>query len=77
MLIFEDSPDVVDFIVQNIEIMQFMPDEYIIRQGQRATHMYFLSQGLCEVLVKDIGKKKNRFVKDLYSGSLFGEIAFL
>ena len=30
---FSQSPEVIDFIVQNIEAMQFMAEDYIIKQG--------------------------------------------
>jgi CRP-like cAMP-binding protein len=35
-----------------------------------------LAQGECEVLVKD-QTKKDSFVRDIFSGGMFGEIAFL
>ena len=38
--------------------------------------MYFLAQGECEVLVKD-QTKKDSFVRDIFSGGMFGEIALL
>lgn len=38
--------------------------------------MYFLAQGQCEVLVRD-QTRKDVFVKDLYPGCMFGEIALL
>lgn len=38
--------------------------------------MYILAQGQCEVLVKDQHQREN-FVKDIFPGSLFGEVAFL
>lgn len=38
--------------------------------------MYILSQGQCEVLVKDQFKKE-QFVRDLEPGMLFGEVALL
>ena len=41
----ETNPDVVDFLLRNIEAVQFLPDDYIIKQGSKPTHMYFLAQG--------------------------------
>ena len=38
--------------------------------------MYILAQGQCEVLVRD-ETKKEVFVRDLYPGTLFGEVALL
>jgi hypothetical protein len=31
--VFQDSPEIFEFLLENIEAMQFMPDEYIIKQG--------------------------------------------
>jgi CRP-like cAMP-binding protein len=38
--------------------------------------MYFLAQGECEVLVRDWTMKET-FVRDIFSGQLFGEVALL
>lgn len=38
--------------------------------------MYFLAYGQCEVLVRDFHKKEI-FVRDLYPGMMFGEVALL
>lgn len=38
--------------------------------------MYILSQGQCEVLVKDHIKKES-FVRDIDPGMLFGEVALI
>jgi CRP-like cAMP-binding protein len=53
-----------------------MPEDYIIKQGQKANHMFFLAQGQCEVLVRDQFKKEV-FVRDLYPGMLFGEVGLI
>jgi len=53
MRIVEGLPEGIEFIVSNIEILQFMSEEFIIKQGQKATQMYFLAQGSCEVIVRN------------------------
>ena len=53
-----------------------MPEQMIIQQGEKANDFYFLAKGDCEVFVKD-EKKRERFVKNLGSGSYFGEIALI
>ena len=58
-------------IVQLIRPMVFLPDDYIIRQGEYGDCMYFLSSGDVEVLV---GGTK---VAQLGAGSPFGETALL
>lgn len=76
MTAFKNQPEIVDFIVQNIETLQFMPEDFIIRQGQKASQIFFLAQGQCEVLVRD-ETKKDVFVRDIYPGMMFGEIALV
>lgn len=68
--------DILDFILHAIEAMHFHPEEYIIRQGEKPTHMYFLAHGNCEVLVRDQFKKES-YVKTLIPGAVFGEVAIL
>jgi CRP-like cAMP-binding protein len=48
-----------------------------VKEGQKATNMYILEQGNCEVLVKGSLTKKEQFVRDLGPGSIFGELALL
>jgi voltage-gated potassium channel len=58
-------------IVQLLRPMVFLPDDYIIRQGEYGDCMYFLSSGDVEVLV---GETK---VAQLGAGSPFGETALI
>ena len=74
---FAGMPEVYDFILDNIEPRQFQADQFIVKEGQKATHMYILEQGNCEVLVKGSLTKKEQFVRDLGPGSIFGELALL
>jgi len=58
-------------IVQRLRPLVFMPDDYIIRQGEYGDCMYFLSSGDVEVLV---GGAR---VAQLGHGSPFGETALI
>jgi voltage-gated potassium channel len=58
-------------IVRLLQPMVFLPDDYIIRQGELGDCMYFLSEGDVEVLV---GGTK---VAQLGAGSPFGETALI
>ena len=58
-------------IVQLMQHMVFLPDDYIIRQGEYGDCMYFLSNGDVEVLVN--GSR----VASLGQGSPFGETALI
>lgn len=53
-----------------------MAEDYILRQGEKSSHIFFLAQGQIEVLVRDENQKEV-FVRDLYSGSMFGEIGLV
>jgi len=58
-------------IVQLLRPMVFLPDDYIIRQGEYGDCMYFLSVGDVEVLVNGVR------VASLGQGSPFGETALI
>jgi len=58
-------------IVQLLELKVFLPNDYIIRQGELGDCMYFLNSGEVEVIVGD------KIVAQLGSGSPFGETALL
>src|SRR5208337_2430028 len=58
-------------IVQAMQPMVFLPDDYIIRQGEYGDCMYFLSNGDVEVLVN--GSR----LTSLGQGSPFGETALI
>jgi CRP-like cAMP-binding protein len=58
-------------IVQLLQPMVFLPDDYIIRQGEYGDCMYFLSNGDVEVLVNGVR------VAALGQGSPVGETALI
>ncbi len=58
-------------IVQLLRPMVFLPDDYIIRQGEYGDCMYFLSNGDVEVVVNGVR------VATLGQGSPFGETALI
>ncbi len=70
--LFKDADEIfIREVVQLLHSMVFLPDDYIIRQGEYGDCMYFLSNGDVEVLVS--GQK----VAQLGAGSPFGEAALL
>lgn len=74
--IFSENPDIIAYLVANIEALQFEPEEYIIKQGSKPTHMYILASGSGEVLVRD-QHRKEVFVREIVPGDIFGEVALL
>jgi voltage-gated potassium channel len=70
--LFKNANDIfIREVVQLLEPMVFLPNDYIIRQGEFGDCMYFLSQGDVEVLVSD------QQVARLGAGSPFGEAALI
>jgi len=40
--VFGGISEIYDFILENIEARQFQSEQFIIKEGQKATHMYIL-----------------------------------
>lgn len=75
--IFENiSDNLIDYVLEKITTSSYPPEDEIIRQGQTADEMYFLSTGECVVMVKDRYKVFNqeRIIKP---GDFFGELALI
>ncbi len=70
--LFKNAQEVfVREAIQMLTPLIYMPDDYIIRQGEYGDCMYFLSSGEVEVIVDD------QRVATLGPGSTFGETALL
>jgi len=70
--LFKNSQDM--FVREAIQLLKpfiYMPEDYIIRQGEYGDCMYFLSSGELEVMVDD------RQIAKLGPGSTFGETALM
>ena len=52
------------------------PEQNVIRQGEIASKIYFISKGEIEVWVQD-EKRDDSFVQILTAGKYFGEIALI
>ena len=75
--VFKSLPELFEFLVETIEAVQYQPEQFIFKEGSKATHLYILEDGQCEVLVKGPVLKKEIFVKDIEPGSIFGEVALI
>jgi CRP/FNR family cyclic AMP-dependent transcriptional regulator len=66
-------------LVQNCQLVLCRPEEYLIRQDEKASEVFVIASGDCEVYVKDWQVKENRelYVRTLYQGMYFGEIALM
>ena len=70
------SDNLIDYVLEKITTGSYPPEDEIIRQGQSASYMYFLSTGECVVMVKDRYKKFNQ-ERILKPGDFFGEVALI
>ena len=73
---FQGNNEIVDFIAMYLKVEIFMPEGDIINEGDPADKIYFLSQGGCEVNIKD-EKKRDQLARYLQPGNIFGEIALI
>jgi len=70
--LFKDADEVfVHAVIGRLDPMVFLPGDFIIRQGEPGSCMYFLSRGDVEVLIN------GETVARLPEGSAFGETALL
>ena len=63
-------------IAKRLSIHMYDPEHKIIKQNDKAGHMYFISSGECTVIVKDQNFKKQN-VRILKEGDYFGEVALM
>ena len=74
--IFKGNSELIRYVVHNIITLLYLPEDIIIRQDSKAHHLFFLAQGTCEVWVRD-QNKRDQFVRNLFQGMLFGEVALI
>ena len=74
--IFLGNAELTEFIVPKLVTLLYLPEDQICRQGEIGVSLFFLAKGECEVWVKD-EHKKERWVRHIKKGTLFGEVALL
>lgn len=72
----QNDKQLVNILFSKMELLMYDPEEVIIRQGQLAQKLYFISKGECEVSVADENREET-FVKILTPGMYFGEIGLI
>lgn len=75
--VFTSLPELFDFLLESIEAVQYMPEQYIFKEGAKASHLYLLENGQCEVLVKGSVLRKEIQVREIEPGCIFGEVALI
>jgi CRP-like cAMP-binding protein len=54
---FQNDKQLVNILFSKMELLMYDPEEVIIRQGQLANQLFFISKGECEVTVADENRK--------------------
>ncbi|KAL7064531.1 hypothetical protein AAHC03_04875 [Spirometra sp. Aus1] len=66
------DPDFVSEVVTNLKFEVFQPGDLIIKEGTIGTKMYFIQEGMVDIITKD-----GEVATTLSDGSYFGEICLL
>lgn len=72
----QNDKQLINILFSRMDLLMYDPEEVIIRQGQIASKLYFISKGECEVTVADENREET-FVKILTPGMYFGEIGLI
>uniref|UniRef100_A0A8W8HXJ7 Cyclic nucleotide-binding domain-containing protein n=3 Tax=Magallana TaxID=2171616 RepID=A0A8W8HXJ7_MAGGI len=66
------DPQFVSAVISKLEFEVFQPGDYVIREGTMGNKMYFIQEGIVDIITKD-----NEIATSLSDGSYFGEICLL
>lgn len=72
----QNDKQLVNILFSRMDLLMYDPEEVIIRQGQLAQNLYFISKGECEVTVSD-ENREDTFVRIITPGEYFGEIGLI
>jgi len=85
--LFKDlDPIEILSIVQKLNTSIYMPGDKIVREGERGTEMFFIQEGIAEMIIQKSELKNQRVQTDskskpqrilLEKGSYFGEVALM
>ena len=73
---FKDNEDLVDYLVRYLNTLLYLPEDVIIKQGDKADNLYFLARGETVVKIYDENKEE-KYVTTLKIGACFGEIGII
>lgn len=65
------DPQFVSAVISKLEFEVFQPGDYVIREGTMGTKMYFIQEGIVDIITKD-----NEIATSLSDGSYFGGIIY-
>jgi hyperpolarization activated cyclic nucleotide-gated potassium channel 2 len=65
------DPQFVSEVISKLDFEVFQPGDYVIREGTMGTKMYFIQEGIVDIITKD-----DEIATSLSDGSYFGGIVF-
>ena len=74
--LFSDHKEIVSYMLNDLVIKLFLPEDEIIRQFESAEDLYIVSKGEWDVYVRDANKIEC-FTSTVKCGGYFGEVALL
>lgn len=74
--LFKNNEDLVDYLVRYLNTLLYLPEDIIIKQGDKADYLHFLARGEAIISILDENNEE-RYVNTLKIGSYFGEIGII
>jgi len=74
--LFTENEDLVDYLVRYLNTLLFLPEDVIIKQGEKADNLFFLAKGEVVISVYDENSEE-RYVNTLKIGAYFGEVGII
>jgi CRP-like cAMP-binding protein len=74
--LFKENDDLVDYLVRYLNTLLYLPEDVIIKQGDKADNLYFLARGEIVIYIYDENNEE-RYVDTLKIGAYFGEVGII
>ena len=74
--IFQENKELNNYLLKNLQLLLFLPEDEICVQGEEGENLYFISKGECEVYVRD-QSKRDKYIAELKTGEYFGDVTLL
>ena len=66
----------IELTAENVEPRYFVPQQYIVKQGERGTELFILKSGKVSVLI-NVGRGQEKMVATLGPGAYSGDLSLL
>lgn len=74
--LFKENDDLIDYLVRYLNTFLYLPEDVIIKQGDKPDNLYFLARGEVMVYIYDENNVE-RYVDTLKLGAYFGEVGII